>query len=114
MDDRFEWEEIRTECREARLSAEGEELRCLVNRERIHDAATGLVVTRLIIRHPMRSTWCSWAKCEGMARPGAAGPADSDRSPGGTRTAWRPVSGGLMRPTLAGPGNFYLTPGGAA
>ena len=52
MDDRFEWEEIRTECREARLSAEGEELRCLVNRERIHNAATGLVVTRLIIRHP--------------------------------------------------------------
>ena len=49
---RFEWEKIKTECRDARLSAEGEELRCLVNRERIRDTVTGQVVTRLIIRHP--------------------------------------------------------------
>lgn len=52
MDSPFEWEEVTTECRDARVSAQGEELRCLVNRERIRRRATGEVVTRLIIRHP--------------------------------------------------------------
>lgn len=49
---RFEWREVRTECRDARASSHGEELRCLVNRETIDDAVTGQAVTRLIIRHP--------------------------------------------------------------
>ena len=49
---RFEWREVRTECRDARASPHGEELRCLVNRETIGDAVTGQAVTRLIIRHP--------------------------------------------------------------
>lgn len=52
MSKRFEWQEVKTECREGRASVHGEELRCLVNRERIHDTAMGHTVTRLIIRHP--------------------------------------------------------------
>jgi ADP-ribose pyrophosphatase len=48
----FDWIGVQTECRDVRGAAHGEELRCLVNRERIRDTATGQVVTRVIIRHP--------------------------------------------------------------
>ena len=48
----FEWEEVVTECRDSRVSSRGEEVRCLVNRERIRRCATGETMTRLIIRHP--------------------------------------------------------------
>jgi len=49
---RFEWLEARTECREARSTAHGEELRWLVSRETIRDTATGETLTRAIVRHP--------------------------------------------------------------
>src|SRR5262245_65670281 len=48
----FVWDDVTTECREARTSTHGEDVRCLVNRERIRNDATGEIVTRLIIRHP--------------------------------------------------------------
>ena len=48
----FEWQNVTTECREARASARGLELRCLVNRETIRNTVTGQAVTRVIIRHP--------------------------------------------------------------
>ena len=48
----FEWGNITTECRDARASAHGEELRCLVNRETIRNTVTGRAVSRVIIRHP--------------------------------------------------------------
>jgi ADP-ribose diphosphatase len=48
----FEWGNVTTECRDARASARGEELRCLVNRETIRNTVTGHAVTRVIIRHP--------------------------------------------------------------
>lgn len=48
----FEWRDVTTECRDARASARGEELRCLVNRETIVHTTTGHAVTRVIIRHP--------------------------------------------------------------
>jgi len=48
----FEWLDVTTECRDARVSSHGEEVRCLVNRERIRRRATGETMTRLIIRHP--------------------------------------------------------------
>lgn len=49
---RFEWLDVRVECRETRLTAHGEELRWLVSRETIRDTATGHVSTRAIVRHP--------------------------------------------------------------
>jgi len=49
---RFEWREVTTAYRDVRASARGEELRWLVNRECIHDTATGQTLTRSIIRHP--------------------------------------------------------------
>ncbi len=52
MDGRFQWREVSTEYRDVLASARGEELRWVVNRERIHDAVTGETVTRSIIRHP--------------------------------------------------------------
>ncbi len=52
MNDQFLWQEVKTEYREARASVRGEELRWLVNREKILNTATGQVVTRAIIRHP--------------------------------------------------------------
>jgi ADP-ribose pyrophosphatase len=48
MSRQFQWQEVRTEFREER----GEELRWLVNRERILNTATGKTVTRATIRHP--------------------------------------------------------------
>jgi len=52
MSNRFEWQEVKTEYREVRASAHGEELRWLVNREKILDTATGQMLTRPVIRHP--------------------------------------------------------------
>jgi len=48
----FEWRDVTTECRDARASVRGEELRCLVNRETIRNTVTGHAVTRVIVRHP--------------------------------------------------------------
>jgi len=48
----FKWLENKTEYREVRKSAHGEELRWLVNRETIRNEATGQVVTRSHLRHP--------------------------------------------------------------
>ncbi|HEV8439751.1 MAG TPA: NUDIX hydrolase [Methylomirabilota bacterium] len=52
MDTPLEWRAVTTAYRDVLVSARGEELRWLVNTERIHDPATGLTVTRSIIRHP--------------------------------------------------------------
>lgn len=52
MRDRFRWLEVRTEFRELRPSKHGEELRWIVNREKIRNEETGDVVTRAAIRHP--------------------------------------------------------------
>ena len=52
MGDQFKWQEVKTEYRELRASAHGEELRWLVNREKILNTATGQTVTRSVIRHP--------------------------------------------------------------
>jgi len=49
---RYEWREVRTEYREVRASAHGDELRYILNRETIRDTATGRTVTRAIVRHP--------------------------------------------------------------
>jgi ADP-ribose pyrophosphatase len=48
----FKWLESKTEYREVRKSAHGEELRWLVNREMIRNEATGQIVTRSHLRHP--------------------------------------------------------------
>jgi ADP-ribose pyrophosphatase len=48
----IEWQEVATEYRETRDSAQGLELRWLVNRETTRDAATGLILTRGVLRHP--------------------------------------------------------------
>ena len=48
----FEWLETRTEYREVRRAAHGDELRWIVNRETIRNRATGRTVTRSIVRHP--------------------------------------------------------------
>src|SRR5262249_19521962 len=48
----FNWLESKTEYREVRKSAHGEELRWLVNRETIRNEATGQTVTRSHLRHP--------------------------------------------------------------
>jgi ADP-ribose pyrophosphatase len=52
MSNQFLWQEVKTEYREVRVSVHGEELRWLVNREKILNTATGQVVTRAVIRHP--------------------------------------------------------------
>ena len=52
MSNQFKWLEVKTEFREARVSAHGEELRWMVNRETILNTAAGETVTRAIIRHP--------------------------------------------------------------
>jgi ADP-ribose pyrophosphatase len=49
---RFEWRDATIEYRDVLRSARGDELRWVVSRERIHDTATGQVLTRSIIRHP--------------------------------------------------------------
>jgi ADP-ribose pyrophosphatase len=48
----FEWLETRTEYREVRRAAYGDELRWILNRETIRNRATGRTVTRAIVRHP--------------------------------------------------------------
>ena len=48
---RYEWKTIRTEYREVRASAHGDELRYILNRETIRDTTTGRTVTRAIVRH---------------------------------------------------------------
>lgn len=52
MSKQFVWHEVKTEYREVRASSHGEELRWLVNREKILNTATGRAVTRAVIRHP--------------------------------------------------------------
>jgi ADP-ribose pyrophosphatase len=52
MSDQFEWQEVETEYRETRRTKHGEELRWLVNREKILNMATGKTTTRGTIRHP--------------------------------------------------------------
>ncbi len=52
MSDQFEWQEVKTEYRERRRTKRGEELRWLVNREKILNRATGKTTTRGTIRHP--------------------------------------------------------------
>src|SRR5712692_8935224 len=51
MSKQFVWQEVKTEYREVRASSHGEELRWLVNREKILNTATGRAVTRAVIRH---------------------------------------------------------------
>jgi ADP-ribose pyrophosphatase len=52
MNDQFKWLEARTEYREIREGKHGPELRWLVNRETILNAATGQTHTRSTLRHP--------------------------------------------------------------
>jgi ADP-ribose pyrophosphatase len=52
MSDQFEWQEVETVYRETRKAKHGEELRWLVNREKILNQATGETTTRGTIRHP--------------------------------------------------------------
>ncbi len=52
MSKEFKWLESKTEYREVRKSAHGEELRWLVNRETIRSETTGVTVTRSHLRHP--------------------------------------------------------------
>ncbi len=52
MSDQFEWQEVETVYRETRETKHGEELRWLVNREKILNKATGKTTTRGTIRHP--------------------------------------------------------------
>jgi ADP-ribose pyrophosphatase len=52
MSDSFEWDSVQTECRGINSSAKGDELRWLVNRERVINKRTGKAVTRAVIRHP--------------------------------------------------------------
>jgi ADP-ribose pyrophosphatase len=52
MSNQFEWQEVETEYRETRQTKHGEELRWLVNREKILNKATGRTTTRGTIRHP--------------------------------------------------------------
>lgn len=48
----IEWQKVVTEYREMRETAQGLELRWLVNRETTRNTATGLVQTRGVLRHP--------------------------------------------------------------
>ncbi|MCI0390478.1 MAG: NUDIX hydrolase [Acidobacteria bacterium] len=52
MGNQFEWQEVNTEYRETRKTKHGEELRWLVNREKILNKATGKTTVRGTIRHP--------------------------------------------------------------
>jgi len=52
MSDQFEWLEVETKYRETRMTKHGEELRWLVNREKILNKTTGKATTRGTIRHP--------------------------------------------------------------
>src|SRR5262249_60486763 len=52
MSDQFVWQEVETEYRETRKTKHGEELRWLVNREKILNKTTGRITTRGTIRHP--------------------------------------------------------------
>jgi 8-oxo-dGTP pyrophosphatase MutT (NUDIX family) len=52
MSGRFEWREVTTEYRDVLSSPRGDELRWLVNRERMRDTVTGETVTRSIMRSP--------------------------------------------------------------
>ncbi len=52
MGKQFVWQEVKTEYREVRAASHGEELRWLVNREKILNTATAKTVTRAVIRHP--------------------------------------------------------------
>jgi hypothetical protein len=52
MSGRFEWREVTTEYRDVLSSPRGDELRWLVNRERMRDTVTGATVTRSIMRSP--------------------------------------------------------------
>lgn len=52
MNNQFEWREVETKYRETRGTKHGEELRWLVNREKILNKATGKSTTRGVIRHP--------------------------------------------------------------
>jgi ADP-ribose pyrophosphatase len=52
MANQFEWQEVETEYQETRRTKHGEELRWLVNREKILNKATGKTTTRGVIRHP--------------------------------------------------------------
>jgi ADP-ribose pyrophosphatase len=52
MGNQFEWQEVKTVYRETRKTKRGDELRWLVNREKILNKATGKTTTRGTIRHP--------------------------------------------------------------
>jgi ADP-ribose pyrophosphatase len=52
MSDQFIWQDVETKYRETRKTKHGEELRWLVNREKILNKATGGTTTRGTIRHP--------------------------------------------------------------
>lgn len=52
MNHQFEWQEVKTEYREIRSSGHGEELRWLVNREKISNTRTGETIIRSTLRHP--------------------------------------------------------------
>ena len=52
MSDQFEWQEVETAYRETRETKHGEELRWMVNREKILNKTTGKTTTRGTIRHP--------------------------------------------------------------
>jgi ADP-ribose pyrophosphatase len=52
MSNQFEWREVETKYRETRRTKHGEELRWLVNREKILNKATGKTTIRGTIRHP--------------------------------------------------------------
>jgi ADP-ribose pyrophosphatase len=52
MGNQFEWQEVETKYRETRRTKHGEELRWMVNREKILNKATGKTTTRGVIRHP--------------------------------------------------------------
>jgi ADP-ribose pyrophosphatase len=52
MANQFEWLEVETEYRETRRTKHSEELRWIVNREKILNKATGKTTTRGTIRHP--------------------------------------------------------------
>jgi ADP-ribose pyrophosphatase len=52
MSGRFEWHDVTTEYRDVLSSPHGDELRWLVNRERMRDTVTGATITRAIMRSP--------------------------------------------------------------
>ncbi len=52
MSGRFEWREVTTEYRDVLTTPHGDELRWMVNRERMRDTTTGETITRAIMRSP--------------------------------------------------------------